>query len=123
MRALRAASGVRLGLPAFTWMLEIGALFMQTETELVLKSRRVVPSIARQWLRVPLSPLARGRCRLDGSRKETPRISTRRSLRSQKQAGDTGRQAASPPDILNCMLSVYSVLKSFSMRSIASRTP
>lgn len=43
MRALRAASGVRLGLPAFTWMLEIGALFMQTETELVLKSRRVVP--------------------------------------------------------------------------------
>ena len=43
MRALRAASGVRLGLPAFKWMLEIGAFFMQTETELVLKSRRVVP--------------------------------------------------------------------------------
>jgi uncharacterized protein (TIGR01777 family) len=43
MRALREASGIRLGLPAPRWMLEIGAVFMQTETELILKSRRVVP--------------------------------------------------------------------------------
>lgn len=43
MRALRHAAGVRLGLPATRWMLEIGAFFMRTETELVLKSRRVVP--------------------------------------------------------------------------------
>jgi NAD dependent epimerase/dehydratase family enzyme len=43
MRALREASGVRVGLPATTWMLEVGALFMRTETELILKSRRVVP--------------------------------------------------------------------------------
>ncbi len=43
MRALRAAAGVRVGLPATRWMLEIGAVFMRTETELVLKSRRVVP--------------------------------------------------------------------------------
>jgi uncharacterized protein (TIGR01777 family) len=43
MRALRAASGIRFGLPAAKWMLEIGAFFMRTETELVLKSRRVVP--------------------------------------------------------------------------------
>ncbi len=43
MRALREASGVRFGLPASRWMLEIGALFLHTETELVLKSRRVVP--------------------------------------------------------------------------------
>jgi uncharacterized protein (TIGR01777 family) len=43
MRILRAASGTRLGLPAARWMLEIGAIFMQTETELILKSRRVVP--------------------------------------------------------------------------------
>lgn len=43
MRALREASGVRFGLPATKWMLEIGALFLQTETELILKSRRVVP--------------------------------------------------------------------------------
>jgi uncharacterized protein (TIGR01777 family) len=43
MRALREAWGTRIGLPAANWMLEIGALFMRTETELVLKSRRVVP--------------------------------------------------------------------------------
>ena len=44
MRALREAAGVRIGLPAAKWMLEIGAIFMRTETELVLKSRRVVPA-------------------------------------------------------------------------------
>jgi len=44
MRELREASGARFGLPASRWMLEIGALFMRTETELVLKSRRVVPA-------------------------------------------------------------------------------
>jgi uncharacterized protein len=43
MQALRDASGTRVGLPATKWMLEIGALFMRTETELILKSRRVVP--------------------------------------------------------------------------------
>jgi uncharacterized protein (TIGR01777 family) len=44
MRALRAAWGMPIGLPAAPWMLEIGALLLQTETELVLKSRRVIPS-------------------------------------------------------------------------------
>jgi uncharacterized protein (TIGR01777 family) len=44
MRVLRAACGVRFGLPAKKWMLEIGAVFMRTETELILKSRRVVPA-------------------------------------------------------------------------------
>jgi uncharacterized protein (TIGR01777 family) len=43
MRALRKAWGTPVGLPATKWMLEIGALAMRTETELVLKSRRVVP--------------------------------------------------------------------------------
>ena len=43
MRTLRAAWGRRLGLPAYRWMLELGALVLRTETELVLKSRRVVP--------------------------------------------------------------------------------
>ncbi len=43
-RALRQALGVKIGLPATAWMLEIGTRVMQTETELVLKSRRVVPS-------------------------------------------------------------------------------
>jgi uncharacterized protein (TIGR01777 family) len=43
MRLLREACGVPFGLPAREWMLEIGAVFMRTETELILKSRRVLP--------------------------------------------------------------------------------
>lgn len=43
MLALRRAMGVRIALPATKLMLEIGAILMRTETELVLKSRRVVP--------------------------------------------------------------------------------
>jgi NAD dependent epimerase/dehydratase family enzyme len=43
MRLLREAYGVPFGLAARKWMLEIGAAFMRTETELILKSRRVVP--------------------------------------------------------------------------------
>lgn len=43
MRILRRAASVPIGLPATRWMLEIGAFLMRTETELVLKSRRVVP--------------------------------------------------------------------------------
>ena len=43
MRALREAWGARVGLPATRWMLEVGAAVMGTETELVLKSRRVIP--------------------------------------------------------------------------------
>jgi hypothetical protein len=43
MRALRAAWGAPIGLPATRWMLTLGAYFLRTETELVLKSRRVVP--------------------------------------------------------------------------------
>jgi uncharacterized protein len=43
MKDLREAWGIRLGLPATKLMLEIGAVFMKTETELILKSRRVIP--------------------------------------------------------------------------------
>jgi uncharacterized protein (TIGR01777 family) len=43
MRPLRQAWGIRVGLPATTLMLEVGAVFLRTETELILKSRRVVP--------------------------------------------------------------------------------
>jgi uncharacterized protein (TIGR01777 family) len=43
MQALRAAWGTRIGLPAADWMLEVGAFLLRTETELILKSRRVVP--------------------------------------------------------------------------------
>lgn len=45
MKIFREAAGVRLGLPAMEWQLAIGAFFMRTETELVLKSRRVVPKL------------------------------------------------------------------------------
>jgi uncharacterized protein (TIGR01777 family) len=43
MAELRQAWGAKVGLPATQWMLEIGAAFMGTESELVLKSRRVIP--------------------------------------------------------------------------------
>jgi hypothetical protein len=43
MRELRVAAGVDFGLPATKLMLELGAIFMRTESELILKSRRVVP--------------------------------------------------------------------------------
>jgi uncharacterized protein len=43
MRILREAWGARIGLTASKWMLEAGAVLMRTETELILKSRRVVP--------------------------------------------------------------------------------
>lgn len=43
MRALRAAVGVPFGVPGSRWMLEVAALIHRTDTELLLKSRRVVP--------------------------------------------------------------------------------
>ena len=43
MAGLRRALGVPVGLPASRWMLELGSLAIRTETELVLKSRWVVP--------------------------------------------------------------------------------
>jgi len=44
MRVLRQAWGARIGLPANEWMLEVAALLMGTESELLIKSRRVVPA-------------------------------------------------------------------------------
>jgi len=43
MKAFRSVCGMPVGLPATEWMLEIGAFFLRTETELIFKSRRVVP--------------------------------------------------------------------------------
>ena len=43
MRELRAAAGIRFGPPKPAWLLDIGAVLLRTEPELVLKSRRVVP--------------------------------------------------------------------------------
>ncbi|UUU19348.1 TIGR01777 family oxidoreductase [Streptomyces sp. DSM 40750] len=47
MRALRTAWGVPVGLPATRWMAELGALALRSDTELLLKSRRVVPGRLR----------------------------------------------------------------------------
>ena len=43
MRLFREICGVPFGLPAAAWMLELGAFFLRTETELIIKSRRVIP--------------------------------------------------------------------------------
>lgn len=43
MRLFRELCGVPFGLPATEWMLELGAVFLRTETGLIIKSHRVVP--------------------------------------------------------------------------------
>lgn len=43
MQILRSEMKAPFGLPAPKWMLEMGAIFIRTETELVLKSRWVIP--------------------------------------------------------------------------------
>ncbi|MGH1548931.1 epimerase [Leifsonia poae] len=43
MALLRRLLGVRVGVPAYRWMLELGSAAIRTETELVLKSRWVEP--------------------------------------------------------------------------------
>ncbi len=42
MKIFREVCGMPIGLPATEWMLEIGAFFLRTETELIFKSRRVI---------------------------------------------------------------------------------
>lgn len=44
METLRKITHTKIGLPAFEWMLKLGAFVIGTETELVLKSRWVVPT-------------------------------------------------------------------------------
>jgi uncharacterized protein len=44
MQVLRQQTNTNIGLPAFTWMLKIGAALIGTETELILKSRWVLPT-------------------------------------------------------------------------------
>jgi len=43
MQILRKSVGMPLGLPLANWMLKLGAMLIQTETELILKSRKVYP--------------------------------------------------------------------------------
>ena len=44
MKILRKLTGHKIGLPAYAWMLKIGAFIIGTETELLLKSRWVLPT-------------------------------------------------------------------------------
>ena len=44
MQVLRKAWGISFGLPANALMLELGAFLLRSETELILKSRRVIPT-------------------------------------------------------------------------------
>jgi hypothetical protein len=43
LRAFREAWATRIGLPTTSWMIEIGTFLMRTESELILKSRQVIP--------------------------------------------------------------------------------
>jgi hypothetical protein len=79
MRALREAWGIRFGAPATRSMLEAGAFFLRSETELILKSRRVVPRALSESgfeFRFPAWPeAARDLCRRyrEGARAEQRR--------------------------------------------------
>ena len=44
MQTLRKVTGICIGVPVVTWMLKVGAVLIETETELVLKSRWVLPA-------------------------------------------------------------------------------
>lgn len=48
IKDVREAVGAKIGLPATRWMAEIGAFALRTDTELILKSRRVVPGRLRE---------------------------------------------------------------------------
>jgi uncharacterized protein len=81
MRTLRSVWGAPFGLPASEWMLELGALILQSETELILKSRRVVPTRLLQsgfTFKFPAWPDAArelcARSRLNG---QTPGVETK----------------------------------------------
>ncbi len=43
MQKIRETFGISFGLPATKWMIEIGTFLLRSESELVLKSRKVIP--------------------------------------------------------------------------------
>jgi len=80
MRVLRAAWGVPVGLPATKWMAELGAFALRSDTELLLKSRRVVPGRLQaegfvfehpQWPEAAVDLVRRVR---DGARSRRPAV-------------------------------------------------
>ncbi len=77
LRELRRAWGRSIGLPATPWMLKVGAFFLRTETELILKSRRAVPTkllrsgfdfTFRTWPEAARELVVRARAATKGSR-------------------------------------------------------
>lgn len=73
MRTIRAALGIRLGLPATRWMLEVGAVFLRTETELIIKSRWVVPArLAESEFRFQFPDFSTAVAELENRRSERP---------------------------------------------------
>lgn len=48
MRTFRSVLARPIGIPAMEWMLELGAFLLRTETELIIKSRRVISSCLRE---------------------------------------------------------------------------
>ena len=78
MQVLRHAWGMPIGLPAMEWMVATGAMVMQTETELVLKSRRVVPSrLLAEGFAFEFSewaPAARDLCQRWRATRDAPRV-------------------------------------------------
>jgi len=100
MRAIRDAYGVRLGLPASRWMLEAGAFFMRTETELILKSRRVVPARLLEHgfvFRFPSFPAAaRDLCRKWNTMRAAKPSATPRCEPASLRAGKGGRIQGRP---------------------------
>lgn len=46
MQKIRETFGIPFGLPAYKWMIEIGCFLLRSESELVLKSRKVIPKRA-----------------------------------------------------------------------------
>jgi uncharacterized protein len=48
MRELRKHLGISIGIPHPKWSLEVGAMLLRTEAELMLKSSRVVPTLLQQ---------------------------------------------------------------------------
>lgn len=88
MAELRRLLGVPFGLPAFRWMLEIGSIAIRTETELVLKSRWVVPERLQhegyRFAYPELEPALRqilDERRADRQRERRSRLNAARSLR------------------------------------------
>jgi uncharacterized protein len=97
MAALRKAWGRSYGISAPTWMLEFGAVFLRTETELILKSRRVVPGrLLREGFQFayPEWPVAarelvdRWRGTKLATRQRTGRGAGLRAAAGERQAGD-----------------------------------